>query len=170
MECRDVRPLIPVYLDGELTEAQAAPLRQHLMDCPACRSAVQDERSLKAWFVEQRPVEVPAGFAARVARRALAGDTGERFEAPAVEAGEGRLLAFVLQVTTVAAGLLIALAIGTRALRLPDDGRLQADDFDLGRALEQLDELNDAQRGTADTTPSAQADEQDIETGSGHRP
>lgn len=147
MECRDVRPLIPVYLDGELTEAQAAPLRKHLMDCPACRSAVQDERSLKAWFLAPRPVEVPAGFAARIARRALAGDTGEHFEAPATGGGaEGRLLTFVLQITTVAAGLLIALAIGTRALRLPEDGSLQADDFDLGRALEQLDELNDAER------------------------
>ena len=37
------------------------------------------------------------------------------------------------------------LAIGTRALRLPEDGRLQADDFDLGRAMEHLDELNDAE-------------------------
>ena len=145
MECRDVRPLVPVYLDGELTEAQAAPLRKHLMACPGCRATVQDERSLKAWFVAPRPIEVPAGFAARVARRAAAGDTGERYEVAAAEPAEGRLLTFVLQVTSIAAGLLVALAIGTRALRLPEDGRLQADDFDLGRAMEHLDELNDAE-------------------------
>ena len=69
MNCTDAKPLIPSYLDGELTEPQAGPLRQHLLDCADCRARTQSEKALTGWFVEGPPVEVPAGFATRVARR-----------------------------------------------------------------------------------------------------
>jgi anti-sigma factor RsiW len=43
MECHDARSLIQSYLDGELSQAQAAPLRTHLLDCQPCRAGAQDE-------------------------------------------------------------------------------------------------------------------------------
>lgn len=159
MNCRDARPLVPVYLDGELTEAQAAPLRQHLMSCTGCRGAAQRGTALKGWFVDEGPVEVPAGFAARVARRAFAGDVGElapsAVETPgrsghalaAVESSEASagVMSFVLQLTSIAAAVLVALAIGMRSVGMPATDDLHADDFVLDVALERLDALNAAE-------------------------
>src|SRR5262245_25012643 len=85
--CTDARPLIPAWADGELSEAQAAPLRAHLLGCRDCRGSMQDLRALHLWFdagLDSRNGAVdgsslvPPGFAARVARRAFAGDRGER--------------------------------------------------------------------------------------------
>lgn len=42
MNCEDVCELISASLDGELTEAEEAQLREHLAQCPACR-ALQEE-------------------------------------------------------------------------------------------------------------------------------
>src|SRR6185436_4437001 len=102
MECIEARPLIPSYLDSELSEAQARPLRKHLLDCPECRALAQGEKNLKRWFVEEEATAVPRDFAARVARRAFAGDSGERFgvapAAAAFEAPRDSYLPFILQV------------------------------------------------------------------------
>lgn len=158
MNCSDARPLVPVYLDGELTEAQAAPLRQHLMSCTSCRGAAQRGTAFKGWFVDEGPVDIPAGFAARVARRAFAGDVGELTPAASAPGTPGPLghalsavgpseasagvLTFVLQLTSIAAAVLVALAIGMRSVGMPETDNLRADDFVLDVALERLDELN----------------------------
>lgn len=151
MDCRAAQDLVPGYLDGELSDAQAAPLRQHLLDCPACRGAVQETRNLKAWFVDDGEVPVPAGFAARVTRRALAGDTGAPEESladvlvprPAPAGGDPRrLLDFVVHLTAAAAILLLVLSLGLHRLGRPAGSELQAQDGSLGEALEELDQLN----------------------------
>src|SRR6185503_13827862 len=105
MECKNARHLIPSYLDGELTEAQAGPLRKHLLDCQRCRGSVQGEKNLKRWFVDPEPVMIPRDFSSRVARRAFAGDTGEGYTAAgvAVRTDEDATLRFVLRITAVAA-------------------------------------------------------------------
>ncbi len=77
MRCDEALALIPSYLDGELTESQAAPLRRHLLDCQACRAGAQGEKNMKRWFQPDARAAIPQGFAARIARRAFAGDTGE---------------------------------------------------------------------------------------------
>lgn len=127
MICKDCLRLIPGFLDGELSEAQSAPLRQHLMDCPECRNAASGEKAFKRWFAsEAQPMEVPAGFAARVARRAFAGDTGE---APVAASGADRetpILRFVLRATAAAAVLLLVLSAWVRSVQLPD-GNLHAE-------------------------------------------
>lgn len=134
VECKDARPLIPSYLDGELSEAQASPLRKHLMDCHECRAAAQGEKALSRWFVPAEAAPVPAGFAARVARRAFAGDTGS-FSASDVAskdvAAQGKVLQFVLRMTAVAAVFLMVLAIAIRTQGLPSDNTLMADDSTL---------------------------------------
>jgi anti-sigma factor RsiW len=158
MNCPDAVPLIPSYLDGELSEAQAAPLRQHLLACQDCRAGAQSEKALKRWFV-RKPIVVPQDFAARVARRAFAGDTGKSLElatsihrvealGPQQEAPRGELLQFVLRVTAVAAVFLIALAITIRVESLPPGGGLMADDRierPLEEILEDLEALNRAE-------------------------
>jgi len=146
MECTQARSLIPSYLDGELSEAQAAPLRKHLLDCQPCRADAQAERNLARWFSAREEVEIPAGFAARVARRAFAGDTGERSgEAAAVAAEMPGVLRFVLRATAAAALVTLGLAVALRSVSLPEGSRLMADtreEIGLDEAIEKLDCLN----------------------------
>jgi len=166
--CNDARPLIPAWADGELSEAQAAPLRSHLLACRACRAAMQDVRALKRWFEAGRVEDaelVPPGFAARVARRAFAGDTGERGRP--LEAGRERaaVLHFVLQVTSLAAVLVIALAVGLGVRELPQGERLGAETPGLStqKIVERLDALEDESAQPAPTggrgEPSAPVEE-----------
>jgi len=151
MECQNARSMIPSYCDGELTEAQAGPLRQHLLGCQPCRGSAQDLKNLKRWFAAPAAAAVPTGFAARVARRAFAGDTGElapSVPGPRVAEDGGRLLRFVLACTSAAAGVLLVLSIGVRQIGLPQTNQLQADQPapQLDRALEELDRLNRAEK------------------------
>jgi len=143
--------MIPSYCDGELSQAQAGPLRQHLLDCQPCRGSAQDLKNLKRWFATPASVAVPEGFAARVARRAFQGDTGELVadgSGAVAEQDGGRLLRFVLACTAAAAVVLLVLAIGVRQIGLPQSDRIVADPGSpsLDRALEQLDRLNRAEK------------------------
>ncbi|MEM8712169.1 MAG: zf-HC2 domain-containing protein [Planctomycetota bacterium] len=91
LECERVLELIPTFVDGETSEALAAQVRQHLMGCPGCRMAAQEETNLKQWFeplageAGRADIEVPAGFAARVTAMAFADETGDEFAAAAGE-------------------------------------------------------------------------------------
>ena len=150
-DCKQNETLIPSYLDGELSEAQAAPLRRHLLACQACRTAAQGERALKAWFAAEPAVSAPDGFAARIARRAFEGDTGEP-EAPATHE-PAPILRFVLAATAVAAGLLFALSVALRVSDLPDGDRLRADadaPVPLEEVLRELDRVNAEAEGRAE--------------------
>jgi len=125
--CDDARALVPSYLDGELSEAQASPLRAHLLDCPACREEAKQGKTLKRWFeFEPAPVSVPAGFAARVARRAFAGDPGLLVPEPPAVRQRRPLLPFLLLATAVAAALLFVLAVAIQRENLPRSNRLDA--------------------------------------------
>jgi len=151
MECQNARSMIPSYCDGELTEAQAGPLRQHLLDCQPCRGSAQDLKNLKRWFAASEAAAVPQGFAARVARRAMQGDTGELVAGEAgVQGGEerGRLLRFVLACTAAAAALMLLLALGVRQIGLPQSDRIAADPAkpSLEHALQELERLNRAEK------------------------
>lgn len=151
IRCDDAAGLVPAYLDGELSEAQAGPLRKHLLDCVGCRGAAQDLRGQKRWFQTPRAMEaardgVPPGFAARVARRAFAGDTGggvltpERAGPPARE-----LLPFVRELTALAAAVLLMLVIGLGLDERPTGQALHADDVQpLSEVTERLETLNEA--------------------------
>ncbi|MFT4541599.1 MAG: anti-sigma factor RsiW [Planctomycetota bacterium] len=93
MNCRDASALVAGYLDDELSEAQAAPLRQHFLDCHSCRGQVQKGKSLQAWFPETPEVAVPSGFAKRVTRMAFAQVPAEA----ATDAASGQEQELVLQ-------------------------------------------------------------------------
>ncbi len=153
MDCSDALARIPRYLDDELLEAEAAPLRAHLMDCVDCRGQVQEARSVSAWLVKPEPVEVPAGFAALVARRAIAGDPGALTPVADVAAGpapltsapaEGdRMRSFVVSAVAVAALVLLALSIALRRMDMPENRGLSADDASTDQALEALRKMNE---------------------------
>ena len=151
MDCTQVRPLIPTYVDGELSEIQAGRLRKHLMDCAACRALAAEDKSFKHWFVPAEAPEVPADFAARVARRAFAGDTGERTveltpAAPPAER-ETPILQFALKMTAMAAAVLMVVSIGIGMLNQPAAGvgidAEQGESLEEHQVLERLDQLNE---------------------------
>jgi len=148
--CAEARPLVPAYLDGELTADRASPLRQHLMECADCRTQTQAHKSQHQWFVPSPEVRVPDGFAAHVARRAFQGDTGE---APATTEPFAPVLPFVLQMTAAAAGLLLVLSGVIRAVEIPTGGELRADDaatMTLEEALDRLEVLDGGEGGPSE--------------------
>src|SRR5579875_1140182 len=68
VDCRQIRGLLPAYLDGELSAATRAEIEEHLADCPSCRSVANDYRrdmqvlsyqlGVAPWLpVKQRPWE-----------------------------------------------------------------------------------------------------------------
>lgn len=158
MTCNEAQPLVWSYLDGELSEAQAAPLRKHLLECHACRNSAQDGKSLKRWFVRSETAELaPRGFAARVAQQAFAARHAERAELADVDEtpidagvaaganGEGRLFSFVLRLTAVAAAALFVLSLVLRFQALPASEGMRADQREqptLEDVKRGLDELN----------------------------
>jgi anti-sigma factor RsiW len=158
MECQDARKFIQGYLDGELLEAQAAPLRKHLLDCQPCRAGTQSEKNLRRWFVQPKAVPVPRDFAARVARRAFAGDRGDRFSEPELvgagagsggvllsmrSAREDHNLRFVLALTAVAAAVLMVISMSIRSTKLPSGMDLNAQSgMTIEEARSHLDQLN----------------------------
>ena len=171
MKCDQALALIPSYLDGELQETQAAPLRKHLLDCQACRGGAQGEKNLKRWFHAQASgvAGIPQGFAARVARRAFAGDTGEPeiellpARSPGISVAavptrsaargtEDPVYRFVLQATAAAALVVLALSLALRSQTLPSGSKLHADDvrgqITVEQALGRLDQLNQAEEAS----------------------
>jgi anti-sigma factor RsiW len=129
--CQGARSLISSYLDGEVSEVQAAPLRGHLLSCFACREIAKEGTALSRWFhplaeEDRLAGRAPAGFAARVARRALAGDPGllipQRTGAPS----DRRHLSFVLWLCAAAAAVLFVLAIALQRGTLPRGDQLEA--------------------------------------------
>jgi len=178
MKCNQAEPLIPSYLDGELSEAQAGPLRKHLLDCQPCRGTAQGQKNLKRWFVPEDGAAIPRDFASRVARRAFAGDRGERFAeapagAPSAPRREDPNLRFVLQLTSLAAAVLIFLSLAIGSLKLPSGGKLQADstrEVKLETAIEELDRLNATEGSTDSRVPAGAVDHDASGTSAGQSP
>jgi len=159
--CQDALPLVPSYLDGELSEVRAGLLRKHLLDCQACRASAQDSKSIARWFVQPARAEfaAPSGFAARVARRAFAGDTGSFEAARPAPRENGRLLQFVLSLSAAAAAVMLLSAIALRDQGLPNADSLNAanEPESVETVLRRLDELNRQSLGAPETDPAKPA-------------
>lgn len=130
LTCDSASALVPGFLDGELSEEQTSSVRAHLLDCPACREVAKGEQVLKRWFIDEPIPDAPAGFAARVSRRAFAGDPGVLVPV-AGHSSESSVLPFVLRLTAAAAALLLMLA-ATMHVRSRSAGgdELRAEDLD----------------------------------------
>lgn len=146
--CHHYQDLVPGYVDGELSEEQAAPLRQHLLSCRVCRNAAQDLNKLTKWFPRPPVVAIPEGFAARVAAAAFAGAAPRQVQAAppvrrevvAETSQEPRVLAFVLTLTSLAAGLLLTLALLLAQRDEPKGARMSAEP--LPSILQELERIN----------------------------
>lgn len=144
IQCDVVLALVPTFVDNEVAQSVGGTVRRHLMDCPSCRTAVQEEQTMRQWFVPGPEIEVPDGFAAHVARRAFAGDVGQapvslQQAAKAPEQPSGRVLAFSRALVAVAAGGLVAVT-----LVLAGNGRPEVADLDAGKGLQEaLSELEE---------------------------
>ena len=124
MDCKQAQLLVPSYADAELSELQAGPFRKHLLDCQPCRALVQAEKATAAWFVATPEMAVPEGFAARVARRAFAGDEGVLMPAGPIpaepERREAPILQFSLRLAMAAAVVLMVASIGIGLINQPE--------------------------------------------------
>ena len=152
--CTDARPLVSAYLDDELSADRASPLRQHLMECADCRTATQAHKAQRQWFEPTPAVDVPSGFASRVARRAFQGDLGDSHLQEGVSEGKlAPVLPFVLQMTAAAAVLLLLLSGALRSADIPTGGELRADDaatMNLEDVIERLKRLDAEETSSTD--------------------
>jgi len=77
MDCKDCRCLISSLIDEELAEDQAALIRAHLRECPACNTCYETETSLKAIVREcAERTPVPADLLPRLLSQASSGRAG----------------------------------------------------------------------------------------------
>lgn len=165
MHCEDALSQIDSYVDGQLNEPLAAPLRRHLIDCSSCRLAAQEAEALKSWFVDPEalvgPAEAPAGFAERITELAFGPQTqkGPRSLQPALAGLDARdgtvneLSGFVLNLVAAAAVVLLLLAFGIKRNSLPEVERLSADSSSMTQSLEALDDLNEEGAQAPATSP-----------------
>jgi len=58
--CDEVRSRIPLYLDDELHDREAAELESHLANCDACRAFSENERSLQSAIRSATPLYQPS--------------------------------------------------------------------------------------------------------------
>lgn len=82
MDCKQVREVLDVYVDGELSSSAAAATSLHVAACPACERASSALRQLRfAVRFEVAQVSLPANFHQRLSRvldRAVTPQTTER--------------------------------------------------------------------------------------------
>lgn len=64
--CEEFAALLDPYIDGELSPAETARVREHLHTCDGCRAYVQAALAMRDAFPEEEDTPVPDGFAAGV--------------------------------------------------------------------------------------------------------
>lgn len=150
MSCERSHALMTRYVDGELEEALAAPLRRHLLECNGCRGLAVETKNLRAWMEPRPAPAIPTGFAARVAERAFSGAEPVVTLRPVggSESSIPHLQAFVLAATAVAAGVLFFLALGLGFANRPGGESLEAAPYT--EALELLEELERQEQADAE--------------------
>jgi len=184
LNCKNTRTLIPSYLDGEVSEVQAAPLRRHLLSCPACRELAKSETALQRWFAPPAEHQATPGFSARVAQAAFHADEASEEEGatllphPSVPAraalpdsvhvaelafdGAGGALEerstqqFVLLLTAAAAAVLLLFAVALQRNAQPSRGGLDAAP-DLSTLFEEIE----AENAEGSESPAGAADSDD---------
>ncbi len=106
VDCKTTSQRLSAYLDGELPQAGAAAVEEHLRGCPQCAAELAALRALSHALDGLEGTAVPARFAARV-RRAAEAKTARR--RPIVLFGGSSTLSRVLM--RVAAGLVAVAGI-----------------------------------------------------------
>lgn len=60
--CKVFAALLDLYVDGELSPEEMLRVRDHLDECPACRTYVDDALAIRASFPDAEDTEIPDGF------------------------------------------------------------------------------------------------------------
>jgi hypothetical protein len=55
MDCRRIKLLIPLFVGGDLSEAEAERAREHLRSCADCRSLTAEFEASQKWFRQAEP-------------------------------------------------------------------------------------------------------------------
>ncbi|MFO1053472.1 MAG: hypothetical protein U1F36_14765 [Planctomycetota bacterium] len=146
--------MVQRYVDELLDPQSRAAFEARLAADPSLRGAVDDLRSVRSAFRAAARVAAPlpsADFRARVmARAASAAEETPTFGTPTVDQGVIRWARRVLIAAAVIA--VVSLAFLSGALRRADDGRLQASEADVQKAMADLD----AQMRAAASAPHAE--------------
>lgn len=75
MQCQEVQELLSAYLDGMLDPSEREAAGRHLEQCPACRSELEELKTVVDLVRDLPPVDPPAGFRQEL-RRKLERKTG----------------------------------------------------------------------------------------------
>lgn len=65
MDCKDIKTLIPVYLDNELEPQESQLVRNHLADCPHCQNEFEAYERSWAMLGEIEDIQPEPGFIGR---------------------------------------------------------------------------------------------------------
>lgn len=76
MTCGELDILLPDYLDGTLTVAEAGQVEAHLATCEACAELAKDSRLAMALMERTADVEAPANLAMRILHETASGRHG----------------------------------------------------------------------------------------------
>lgn len=66
MNCKDAIPLMHEYLDGDLTGAEAAKLKEHFLACRGCREMFEQFEKTEALVRSLTPAPVPDDLTAKI--------------------------------------------------------------------------------------------------------
>ena len=66
MECKRMRQMISLHVDGELGPVEEKAFADHIQDCAACRGALEETWAVRNLFASAGKFSAPLGFAARV--------------------------------------------------------------------------------------------------------
>jgi anti-sigma factor RsiW len=148
-------PLLNAYLDGELTEAQAAELKRHLADCPGCRRALETLRHADALVRDLPPLAPSAAFDRTFWEKVDALETGSRYRIWAGQIFRGWRPVWAAVLTGIAVAALIHFgrtdALTTEEVFIAQHIEL-LEDYDVISQLDMLEEFDAAGSGTVKET------------------
>jgi hypothetical protein len=139
------RVAVARYTDGEMGAGERTAFEDRLRVEPALQEVLAETEALRGVFAVARDAACPAlrpGLADRVLQRLQRG-------APVAEPAAGDRVLRLARISTLAAAVVFAVAVlfATGVLRLPDQGRLQAD------AAAELIRVLDAQIAASQAPP-----------------
>jgi anti-sigma factor RsiW len=148
-------PLLNAYLDGELTEAQAAELKRHLADCPGCRRTLETLRHADALVRDLPPLAPSEAFDRTFWEKVDALETGSRYRIWAGQIFRGWRPVWAAVLTGIAVAALIHFgrtdALTTEEVFIAQHIEL-LEDYDVISQLDMLEEFDAAGSGTVKET------------------
>ncbi|MCP5022910.1 MAG: zf-HC2 domain-containing protein [bacterium] len=151
MRCEQSERWISLGADQELSVQEVSLLRDHLTECASCRTLSDETRDMQRWFVTPPQEPVPPGFAERVVAAAFDGQVttakGPRGLVQSdgsveAERGNSSIRGFLLQMTALAALLLVALGFALAGKQASESRDMVADEVSLESLILEMDQEN----------------------------